>query len=130
MQRFEKWTEIYVQLKKSDQEHVLEPNDLEKLALAAYLTGRDTESYRILERAHQRYLDREKTEKAVRCAFWLGLIMMNAGQAARGSGWMARGERLLSDLHNQDCAEKGLLLIPRALGALSAGKDRQSCGSH
>jgi len=31
---------------------------------------------------------------------------------------MARGERLLNDLQDPDCAEKGLFLIPRALGAL------------
>lgn len=121
MQRFEKWTEIYVQLLKADQEHTLEPKELEKLALAAYLTGKDAESFHILERTHQGYLDREKTEKAIRCAFWLGLILMNAGERARGGGWFARGERLLSDLQNQDCAEKGFLLIPQALHELSAG---------
>jgi DNA-binding CsgD family transcriptional regulator/Flp pilus assembly protein TadD len=121
MQRFEKWTETYVRLLKADQEHGLEPKELETLALAAYLTGRDAESFQILERAHQGYLDREKTERAVRCAFWLGLMLMNTRERARSSGWIARGERLLSDEQVPDCAEKGLLLLPAALGALSAG---------
>ena len=121
MQRFEKWTETYAQLLKNDRERALEPKDLETLALAAYLTGRDTESYQIFERAHQGYLKQEKKKKAVRCAFWLGLMLMNAGERARSSGWIARGERLLNDEQNQDCAEKGLLLIPHALGALSSG---------
>jgi len=121
MQRFEKWTETYAQLLKEDQEHTLEPDELETLALAAYLTGRDTESFQIFERAHQGYLDREKTKKAVRCAFWLGLMLMNAGERARSSGWLARGERLLNDGQNQDCAEKGMLLIPMALGELYSG---------
>jgi len=121
MQRFEKWTETYVQLLKADQEHALEPKDLETLALAAYLTGKDAESIQILERAHQGYLDREKTERAVRCAIWLGLMLMNARERARSSGWIARGERLLNDEQVPDCAEKGLLLLPAALGALSAG---------
>jgi hypothetical protein len=89
MQRTEKWAEIYAQLLKDDQEHTLEPDELETLALAAYLTGRDTESFQIFERAHQGYLDREKTKKAVRCAFWLGLMLMNAGERARSSGWLA-----------------------------------------
>jgi ATP/maltotriose-dependent transcriptional regulator MalT len=121
MQRFEKWTETYIQLLKADQEHALEPKDLETLALAAYLTGRDAESFQILERAHQGYLDQKKTENAVRCAFWLGLMLMNAGERARSSGWMARGERLLGDELIPDCAEKGLFLIPAALEALYAG---------
>jgi len=121
MQRFEKWSETYAQLRKDDQEHALDPKDLETLALAAYLTGRDAECYRIFERAHQDYLDQKKTKKAVRCAFWLGLMLMNAGEMARSSGWIARGERLLHDEQNQDCAEKGLLLIPQALGVLYSG---------
>lgn len=121
MQKFDTWTETYVQLSKADRHHALEPGELERLALAAYLTGRNTESFQILERAHQGYLDQAKTGKAVRCAFWLGLNFINAGESARGSGWIARGERLLSDQQNQDCAEKYLLLIPQALGELYAG---------
>ena len=120
-QRLEKWTETYTQLSKADQEHALEPKDLETLALAAYLTGRDAESFQILERAHQGYLHQKKTERAVRSAFWLGLILMNAGERARSGGWMARGERLLNDEQVPDCAEKGFFLLPEALGALSTG---------
>lgn len=122
MQRFEKWTETYKNLVKADQDRALELPEMETLALAAFLTGRDTYCYDILERAHHGYLTREKTEQAVRCAFWLGLMLINAGEKARGSGWMARTERLLSDEQRPECAEKGLLLIPAALGALSSGQ--------
>ena len=121
MQRFEKWTEIYEQLFKADQKHALEPEKLKKLALAAYLTGRDNEGFQILERAHHGYLDQEMTEDAVGCAFWLGLMLVNAGEKARGGGWFARGERLLSDAQSKDCAEKGLLLIPKGLSEMAAG---------
>jgi len=122
MQRIEKWTDTYIRLSKANKKNTLEPKELEKLAQAAYLIGRDAESFQFLERAHQGYLDQKKVEKAVRCAFWLGLMLMNAGEKARGSGWIARGERLISDLHNQESPEKGLLLIPQALGELSAGR--------
>lgn len=121
MQRFEKWVEVYVRLLNADQESALVPTELEKLALAAYLIGRDAESFQFLERAHQGYLDQDKIKPAVRCAFWLGLMLMNAGEKARSGGWFARGERLISDEHPEDSPEKGLLLIPKALGELSAG---------
>ena len=128
MPGFEKWTETYARLLEVGQGHTLEPKELEIQATAAYLTGRDAESFQILERAHQGYLARQETEQAVRCAFWLGLMLMNAGERARSSGWMAKGERLLTvgrgpdgDEPGPDCAEKGLLLIPAALGTLSAG---------
>ena len=121
MIKVENWTEVYNQLLKAGKEHPLHPKELEKLALAAYLTGRDTESFQVLKHAHQSYAELGMTEKAVSCAFWLGLMYMNAGEMAISSGWFARGERLLNDLHRQDCPEKNLLLIPQALGELSAG---------
>lgn len=121
MERSETWTETYGQLLKADRKRALGPKELEEYALAAYLTGKDAESFQILERAHHGYLDREKTERAVRCAFWLGLMLMNAGERARSSGWFARGERLLRDGQGPDCAEKGMFLIPAAIGALYAG---------
>ncbi|HKI90489.1 MAG TPA: hypothetical protein VKA38_15795, partial [Draconibacterium sp.] len=64
MQKIENWTAVYKQLLKADKEHALAPEDLEKLAMAAYLTGRDTESFQILERAHQGYVDLKMTGKA------------------------------------------------------------------
>ncbi len=126
MPRLENWTGTYKRLLNVDQNDGLEPEELETYALAAYLTGRDSESYQILESAHNGYLDRKKTEQAVRCAFWLGLMFMNAREMARGSGWLAKGERLLGDENVPDCAEKGLFLVPAGLGALSSGQPEKA----
>lgn len=126
MQKFEKWTETYEQLVKADQQQPLPSKELERLALSAYLTGRDDESFQTWERAHESYLAGEKTELAVRCAFWLGLMLVNAGQVARSSGWFARGERLLNEKQIPECAEQGLLLIPSALGVLAAGDSEKA----
>lgn len=126
MQRAEKWADIYEQYSNADRDRALEPHELEKLALAAYLTGRDTESFDIFERAHQAYLENENPQNAVRCAFWLGLILMNAGEKARASGWFARGERLLNSDCEPDCAERGLFLVPEALGVLAQGHPAQA----
>jgi len=126
MPRLENWTGTYKRLLNVEQNDALEPEELETYALAAYLTGKDTESFQILESAHNGYLDRKKTEQAVRCAFWLGLMFMNAREMARGSGWLAKGERLLGDENAPDCAERGLFLVPAGLGALSSGRPKKA----
>src|SRR3546814_4297373 len=107
MQIHENWSETYAQLLKAGQEQAPEPKDLETLALAAYLTGRDAESFQILERAHQGYLDRKKTEQAVSYAFLLGLMLMNEGEKAKGGGWFSRGDRRVGGEHRPGYAEKG-----------------------
>lgn len=121
MHRFEKWTERYIRLLKSDRTHTLEPKELEDYALAAYLTGRELESFQILERAHQSYLDQEKPKQAIRCTFWLGLTLMEAGEKTRSSGWIAKGKRLLNGEQESECAESGLLILMAALEALYSG---------
>ena len=120
MEIFKTWAEIYKQLSIVEQEGMLELPDQELLATAAYLIGKDTECFRMIEQVHLGFLKQGNTEKAARCAFWLGLMLMNTGERARGDGWIARGQRLLDD-HEADCAEKGLFLIPIALGILSGG---------
>lgn len=122
MQRFENWKEIYKQLSKAHVANMLEPKDLETLALAAYLTGRDVESFQVMERAHHEHLDVQKSKQAARCAFWLGLMLMITGERAKSSGWMARGERLVDNDQGSTCSEWGLFLIPKALGILYSGQ--------
>ena len=122
MKRIGNWKETYQRLSKADKEKHLETGDLENLGLAAYMIGLDEESYRFLEDAHANYLAMKNIEQAARCAFWLGLMYMNMGEMGHSSGWMARGERLLADFDNKDVSEKGLFLIPTALGALHSGE--------
>ena len=56
----------------------------------------------------------------MRCAFWLGMTLINADEIARGSGWLARARGLLEDCQ-PDCAERGYLLVPQALRSLEEG---------
>ena len=44
--------------------------------------------------------------------------MLDEGLIGRGAGWLARADELLADV---DCAERGLLLTPAALGMLESG---------
>jgi hypothetical protein len=114
------WGEAYAQLMAADREAPLEIEDLERLAVAAHLVGRDDESAQIWARAHHECLRLGEAARAARCAFWLAFGLLNRGEQARGGGWLARAKRLL-DEGDLDCPEQGYLLIPTALRHLATG---------
>src|SRR5512145_550244 len=89
------WTEVYSTLAAADARSPLPLDELEQLAVAAYLTGKDEESVDLLTRAHYESLRLGDVGRAVRRAFWMALQLMNRGEAARGSGWLATAQRLL-----------------------------------
>lgn len=122
--RNDDWKKAYIlfsSLKYQD----LEAFDLEKFAKTAYLIGKESESKEIWAKAHQAFLIQENTPKAVYCAFWLGMNLYSHGKQSQGGGWMARAQRLLDD-YPRECAEQGLLLIPRALQVLRQGKPEKA----
>jgi large conductance mechanosensitive channel protein len=86
--------------------------DLERLATAAYMLGDEAEYLAVLERAHQTHAEADAPDRAVRCAFWLGLILSLRGEAGRASGWLARAQRLLGE---RDCVERGYLRLLETL---------------
>jgi DNA-binding NarL/FixJ family response regulator len=114
------WREAWTQLSSADQESPLGAEDLELLATAAYLLGRDADSAAAWERAHHEYQGRGETAHAVRCAFWLALGLVTRGEVARGSGWFARAQRLI-DEGQLDCVEQGYLLMAVGLRSVAAG---------
>ena len=114
------WGDAYAQLSAVDHESPLGPEDLERLAMAAYLIGRDSDSEHVLGRAHHELLSRGDAPRAARCAFWLAFGLLNRGEMARGSGWLARAQRVLDD-GQHDCVERGYLLVPVALQSVDEG---------
>jgi DNA-binding CsgD family transcriptional regulator len=115
------WADAYAQLSAADHhEAPLEPEDLERLATAAYLVGRDDDCADIWTRAHHECLRLDDAARAARCAFWLGLGLLLRGEMARAGGWLARARRLL-DSGQRDCVEQGFLLVPVALGSIAEG---------
>src|SRR5204862_3092579 len=50
------WADAFDQLSAADREVRLAPEDLERLAIAAYLVGRDADRDDVLARAHQEWL--------------------------------------------------------------------------
>lgn len=115
--RQQDWSDAYELLSSADKKNDLDADDLELLAKAAYLTGRESDCKDIWARSHQKFLNEQNLEQAIHSAFWIGLLLFFQGEQAQGSGWLARAERL-ADGHKKECAEKGFLLIPQGLQQL------------
>jgi len=118
--RKQAWSTAFSDLSAADREGELEPTDLQGLALAAYLNGKEAYGAEILARAHQRFLSEGDAPAAARCAFWLAFALLNDGEFAQAGGWLARAGRLLAD-GQSDCVEQGLLMIPAGIRALREG---------
>jgi DNA-binding CsgD family transcriptional regulator len=114
------WRAAFDALSAADREVRLEPEDLELLALAAFLVGENEVCDTVTARAHQECLRRGDGPRAARCAFWMAFGLLARGEMAPAAGWVARGQQLL-DAGGHDCVERGLLLIPTALQHLITG---------
>lgn len=115
------WSDAYAGFSAADPGE-LEPDDLERLATAAYLIGRSEESEGAWARAHHALLDGGDPVAAARCALRLAFQLLDRGESARAEGWIARARRLLDDV-NRDCVERGYLLFPAALRRIFGGDD-------
>jgi DNA-binding CsgD family transcriptional regulator len=115
------WADAHAAFLAADRRSPLEAPDAEMLATAALLVGDNTMGLAAMERAHQGFLGAGQVQRAVRCAFWIGMAFMERAEAARAGGWLARARRLLeaSDL---DCVEHGYLLVSDARKSVGAGE--------
>lgn len=114
------WADAYQALSLADRETPLEAEDLDLLAMAAYLTGRDDEYLSTLERAHHAHFSAGQCARAVRSAFWLGFHLLMRDETGRATGWFGRAQRLL-ERDARECAERGYLLTPVVEQRLAAG---------
>ena len=111
------WGEAYAGLAAADRRAPLGSDDLERLASAAHLVGRPSESSAFWSRAHLEFLASGALERAARCAFWVAVGLLERGESAQCAGWLVRARRLL-DEDGRECAEQGYLLLPEALRIL------------
>ncbi len=121
------WADAYTHLSAADRESALGAEDLERLATAAFLAGREDDSIDVWQRAHNAFLGLGDRERAVRSGLHLVMGLINSGEHARAGGWLARCKRLLND-GERDCVEVGYLLVPASLQSLMAG-DPVNAGS-
>ncbi|HZM35426.1 MAG TPA: hypothetical protein VFC18_13150, partial [Burkholderiales bacterium] len=115
-----KWGEAYARLSAADRAGGLGADGLERLAAAAYLVGRDAEALAVWTRLHHACIAHGEAPRAARAGFWLGLLLLLAGEQARASGWLARIQRLLGGRAG-DCVEGGYAEALVGLRALFAG---------
>jgi len=97
------------------------PEDWERLAVCAYLTGRDEESAAAWESAYYGHLGAGHPAEGARCAFWLALGLLMRGNGARANGWFSRSRTALEEGGILECPASGYLLIAAMLGALGSG---------
>ena len=118
--RLRAWADAVRLLETADRESPLDAEDLERLATAAYLIGKDAESEAVRGRAHHELLNRGDLEGAARSAFWLAFGCLQRGAFAPASGWLVRAQRLLDEARI-DCVVRGYLLIPLAIQRIVQG---------
>lgn len=120
------WGEAYRNLADADDQTALELDDLEKLALAAYLTGHDDAATDAWSRAHHDALQRGDPPRAARSGISILSGLIFRGDVPRGMGWLARVARVLADCER--CAEHAWVDIwnafPQMFGGDPEGAER------
>lgn len=114
------WTEAYDILQAADGESALAVEDLERVGIAAHLTGNDDEAVALWGRAHHEAIRTDDALGAARMAFRVGMALAGRGDMAVGGGWLARAARLVEE-SGIDCVERGWVLVPQALQLLDGG---------
>ncbi len=114
------WADQFTKLSAAAEEGNLTVEDLERLALSAYMLGQDDECAEAWMRAHQAALRQGDRPRAARCAFWQACGLLFRGDMAPAMGWIARGRRVLENVP-KDCPEHGWLCVFTALPTLFSG---------
>jgi DNA-binding NarL/FixJ family response regulator len=114
------WGDAFDQLSAARRERELDAEDLERLAVAAYMLGRDEACDEAWIAAHQLWARGGEAERAARCAFWQALGLFFRGDLAPAMGWVARGGRLVEE-SGRECVEQAWLQMLTALPRLFEG---------
>ncbi|HYZ93166.1 MAG TPA: LuxR C-terminal-related transcriptional regulator [Actinomycetota bacterium] len=114
------WGEAFRELCAADTDGSLDVDDLELLALSAYLTAHDDQCGDAWTRAHHEWLRRGDPPRAARCAFLYAAGLFFRGDMAPAMGWIARGRRVLEDF-GEECSEQAILLVLSSLPIMYSG---------
>jgi hypothetical protein len=113
-------TEAYASLAAAEPSH-LGPEELERLADAAFWLGKRDESTAARQRAHASYSAAGRAPEAAAIAVWLCFESFDRGEPAIGMGWLMRADRDLRD--EPACFQHGFLALGHAFAARGGGDD-------
>lgn len=113
------WGDAYSLLVRADDDVALGVEDLERLGLAAFLTGHDAVSTEMWTRAHRARVAAGHPEEAARDAFLIGSNLIFRGELEPAQGWFARGGRSIAG--RPERAEHGWLLTLNGLARMFSG---------
>jgi hypothetical protein len=89
------WRDAYARLAAAAADTPLDLDDLEHLALAAYLIGNDDASTAAWMAAHHEAIRRNDPRRAAQNALLIGSALMFRGESAPAMGWFTRVGRVL-----------------------------------
>lgn len=118
------WAASYEALSRREPS-TLSVEDFARLATAALLVGRRNDCVQALQRAYQLSRDIGHVANAARCAFWLAMVLVEIGEDAVSSGWIARAERVLDETSG-DTVEHGYVAFYHLHRAVHAGRDDEA----
>jgi class 3 adenylate cyclase len=102
----------------------LSAEDLERLAEAAFWTGKLDEAIELRERAYRAYIDAGDTEHAALLALFISQDYFGKGAASISSGWFCKAERLLEG--HDETVTHGYLAVAKAMNGLISGELEES----
>ncbi len=118
------WKEGFDLLRDADREAALLPEDLERLAEAAWWTGRLAACIEARERAYRAYLDAGNRRRAGYVATELVRDYFSKREQAVAQAWLNRAERLLE--HEPECVERAWFIRTRAVIAFEGLHDSET----
>jgi DNA-binding NarL/FixJ family response regulator len=114
------WRDAFADLSAGHREGRLDVEDLERLAVAAYMVGRDDACEDAWIAAHHAWLRGGEAERAAGCAFQHALGLFFRGDLAPAMGWVRRGGRVLQ-VSRRNSVEQAWLRMLTALPRLFQG---------
>lgn len=98
-----------------------EPAALLAEGVAAHLAGEPERAVRLLQAAHQAFVDEGATAEALSAAYRIAMVHGTTGDRSQFSGWVARAERLLAELADGAPAARGYVAVLQMHRAIAAG---------
>ena len=113
------WEVAFEQFAAVGDRELLQASDHHASAQSAWWLGKIEACLDAFETAYHRFLDVDEPLAAAMCAFYLALHSSGRGDAAKGSGWMARARRLIVD--EPESAPYGYVLYFDTFSAMGGG---------